>query len=101
MARTAAERSDPAATVHDAAVPHPGHPHHRWDLFMVAAAIASLGLVAWVELNDLDWPHPTFRKCALVDLVFVASPFDCGAPLRSDSFGATIGTTFLVSFQCT
>jgi voltage-gated potassium channel len=38
---------------------------------MVTAAITSLVLVAWVELNDLDWPDAAFRTYALVDLGFV------------------------------
>jgi voltage-gated potassium channel len=68
-----AESSDPVVT----ALPPESSLRSRrqaqaWDLFMVVAALASLLLIAWVELQDLDWPDPTFRKCAIVDLAFVA-----------------------------
>jgi voltage-gated potassium channel len=43
----------------------------RWDAFMVFFALASLVPVAWVELRDLTWADPLFRKLAIVDLTFV------------------------------
>lgn len=42
-----------------------------WELAMVVLALVSLGPIAWVELEGLHWPHPTFRVVALVDLVVV------------------------------
>ena len=43
----------------------------RWDAFMVVLTLASLVPVAWVELAELTWADPLFRKLALVDLAFV------------------------------
>lgn len=43
----------------------------RWDAFMVVVALASLVPLAIVELRDLTWADPLFRRLALVDLGFV------------------------------
>jgi voltage-gated potassium channel len=38
---------------------------------MVVAAVSSLVPLLWVELRDLSWPDPQFKKLALIDLGFV------------------------------
>jgi voltage-gated potassium channel len=43
-----------------------------WDMWMIALAIASLGMVAWTQFHELAWPDPTFKKLAVIDLVIVA-----------------------------
>jgi voltage-gated potassium channel len=42
-----------------------------WNLLMVLLAVASLGPILWVELEDINWPDPRFQVLAAVDLVFV------------------------------
>jgi voltage-gated potassium channel len=44
----------------------------QWDLFMVVVALASLVPIVLVEVRDLHWSDPLFRKLALYDLGFVA-----------------------------
>ena len=38
---------------------------------MVVLAVASLGPILWVELEDINWPDPRFQVLAAVDLFFV------------------------------
>ncbi len=44
----------------------------RWEAFMLFATIASLVLVAYVEVRDIEPPSSTFRLLATLDLAFVA-----------------------------
>lgn len=44
----------------------------RWDALMVVVALASLVPMAWVEVRELSWPDPTFRRLAAIDLGFIA-----------------------------
>lgn len=44
----------------------------RWDTVMVVLALASLVPVGWIEVRELTWADPLFRRLALVDLGFVA-----------------------------
>jgi voltage-gated potassium channel len=39
-----------------------------WELAMVALALASIGPIVWIELEGLQWPHPTFQLVAAIDL---------------------------------
>lgn len=41
------------------------------DLGMLFLTCVSLGIIAWVEVYDLDWPNETFKQLAVVDLCLV------------------------------
>lgn len=43
-----------------------------WDLTMVLLAVASLVIIGWVEVAELTWRDPLFRRLAAVDLAIVA-----------------------------
>jgi len=43
----------------------------RWDAVMIVVTLASLVPIAWVEVRDLTWADPLFRRLAIVDLAFV------------------------------
>lgn len=42
------------------------------ELALLALTLFSLGLIAWVELQDLRWPDPRFKVAATIDLALVA-----------------------------
>ncbi|QRK09407.1 ion transporter [Archangium violaceum] len=42
-----------------------------WNLLMVVLAVASFGVILWVELEGIAWPDPRFQVLAVVDLFFV------------------------------
>lgn len=44
----------------------------RRDLFMTLLALASIGMVVYVEWTDLSWSDPLFRQLAALDLAIVA-----------------------------
>jgi voltage-gated potassium channel len=54
-----------------------------WDVFMAGLALISLILVAWVELENLQFSDPHFQWIAALDLaIVIAFMFDWGIALR-------------------
>src|SRR4051812_45067286 len=72
MSNEETPRESTSALMDEADAPPNSNAYHAWEIFMVIAALISLTIVAWVALNDVNWPDPQFRTFALIDLGFVA-----------------------------